>query len=234
MPSNKPKKGPLNNDTHMRRIYSLIALLGILLVIGVLFTSVDPKEIPTQLPTISPPLTEQPIQIIASSSPTIEELPPNPEPLPILTQATIEIKNKGKAGFYYDPASLQVVPGTTVTILNNAKIVRDIEPKEIPQYHKFTVQPGKTVKPSNVSPRLKTGDSWTFTLPEPGRYVVANSLHAGTIIIIVLEPSQSLSPITGNAVYGTSKEYALPLAAVIAFIMIATFAILTISQRRKI
>ncbi len=115
--------------------------------------------------------------------------------------------------------------------------MRDIEPKVLPQFHKFTVQPGKNIEPSNVGPRLSTGQSWSFAITKPGRYVVSNTLHAGSIIITVLEPalpspSTDTVGITGNAVYLiSSSNQPVPFFSFAAFIMVIGFAIASFRKR---
>ena len=241
----------MQNDTHMRRIYLLIGFLTILLIIGLSYETSSPGNVaPARR---SGAVIEEPALVVPQSFPSPDDqgfqspdeqipavLPLEPDitgqtqqnTIPVITEVLIEIKNKGRVGFAYDPPTIQVLPGTKITIFNNAKIIRDTEPQEIPQYHKFTVQPGKNVEPSNVGPRLKTGESWSFTLTQPGRYIATNTLHAGSIIITVMEPQESFQAITGNAIALSAPLSRMPLFALLSLLMVACFAAMRIKKSR--
>ena len=100
-----------------------------------------------------------------SSSPALSAATPQPAPS---GGTTITIKN-----FAFDPATLTVKTGTTITWVNNDSPT-----------HTVASDTGSLV--SFSSDPLATGSSYSFTFTQPGTYTYHCSIHpsmTGTIIV---------------------------------------------------
>jgi plastocyanin len=97
---------------------------------------------------------------------------------PQAIQVTTQVTNQESAGptevvhiiaSSFDPAILNVKPGTTVTWINEDTISHRVE--HLPQL------PGEKLLFRSES--LSPGESFSYTFMEPGRYVYGDPQHAG-------------------------------------------------------
>ena len=83
---------------------------------------------------------------------------------------------RSQSGDMYDPATIQIVPGTVVTWTN-----QDTEPHSVVLSYAVTATSDQW-----TSGVLATGQSASYTFTSPGRYVYHCSLHVGMIGVVLV------------------------------------------------
>ena len=83
---------------------------------------------------------------------------------------------RSQTGDMYDPATIQIVPGTVVTWTN-----QDTEPHSVVLSYAVTATSDQW-----TSEVLAPGQSASYTFTSPGRYVYHCSLHVGMIGVVLV------------------------------------------------